>query len=146
MGTIINQRKTWDSKYIQTLANDLKQYDNGYSTQNLKYMSKLAKEFSKEEFSQQLADHLIPWSSIITIMQKFKYMSQFAKEFSKSEIRHQPGAQIPWRTIMTVILPKFKSHYEMLFYINSTYKNGWSRSMILNQIAMKSYERSLIEA
>jgi len=46
---------------------------------------------------------------------------------------------------MTVILPKSKSHYEMLFYINSTYKNGWSRSTILNQIAMKSYERSLIE-
>ena len=86
-------------------------------------MSKLAKEFSKEEFSQQLADHLIPWSSIITIMQKFKYMSQFAKEFSKSEIRHQPGAQIPWRTIIE-IMSKSKFHEEMLFYINETHKHG----------------------
>ena len=33
----------------------------------------------------------------------------------------------------------------MLWYINETYKNGWSRSMVLNQIAMKAYERSLIE-
>jgi predicted nuclease of restriction endonuclease-like (RecB) superfamily len=34
----------------------------------------------------------------------------------------------------------------MLFYINATHKNGWSRSMVLNQIEMKTYERSLIES
>ena len=32
----------------------------------------------------------------------------------------------------------------MIWYINQTHKNGWSRSMVLNQIAMKAYERSLI--
>ena len=110
MGTIINQRKTWDSKYIQTLANDLKEYGKGYSVQNL------------------------------------KYMSQFANEFTKNEISQQPVGQIPWGTLMTVILPKSKSHYEMLFYINATHKNGWSRSMVLNQIETKTYERSLIES
>ena len=108
IGTIINQRKTWGSKYIQNLANDLKEYGNSYSTRNLHYMSK------------------------------------FASVFSKNEIMHQPGAQIPWRTIIE-IMHKSKSHEEMLFYINETYKNGWSRSMVLNQIEMKAYERSLIE-
>ena len=73
-----------------------------------------------------------------------KYMSQFSKEFSESEIRQQPVAQIPWGTLITVIIPKSKSHEEMLWYINQTYKNSWSRSMVLNQIAMKAYERSLI--
>jgi predicted nuclease of restriction endonuclease-like (RecB) superfamily len=34
----------------------------------------------------------------------------------------------------------------MLFYINATHKKGWSRSMVLNQIKMKTYERSLIES
>ena len=109
IGTIINKRKTWGSKYIQNLANDLKEYGKGYSVQNL------------------------------------KYMSQFANEFTKNEISQQPVGQIPWGTLMTVILPKSKSHYEMLFYINATHKNGWSRSMVLNQIEMKTYERSLIE-
>ena len=109
IGTIINQRKTWGSKYIQNLANDLKEYGKGYSVQNL------------------------------------KRMSQFANEFTKNEISQQPVGQIPWGTLMTVILPKSKSHYEMLFYINATHKNGWSRSMVLNQIEMKTYERSLIE-
>ena len=31
------------------------------------------------------------------------------------------------------------------FYINETHKNAWSRSMVLNQIELKAYERSLIE-
>ena len=109
IGTIINKRKTWGSKYIERLSNDLKEYGKGYSTQNLKYMIKLAKEFSKEEFGQQLADKLIPWYTLIEIIYKSK------------------------------------SHEEMLWYINECHKNGWSRSMVLNQIAMKAYERSLIE-
>ena len=109
IGTIINKRKTWGSKYIERLSNDLKEYGKGYSTQNLKYMIKLAKEFSKEEFGQQLADKLIPWYTLIEIIYKSK------------------------------------SHKEMLWYINECHKNGWSRSMVLNQIAMKAYERSLIE-
>ena len=70
-------------------------------------------------------------------------MSQFAKEFSENEIRLQTVTQIPWGTLITVIMPKSKSHQEMLWYIKETHKNGWSRS-ILNQIAMKAYERSLI--
>ena len=72
-------------------------------------MVKFAKEFSIDEFSQQLADKLIPWYTLIEI------------------------------------LYKSKSHEEILWYINETHKNGWSRSIVLNQIATKAYERSLIE-
>ena len=109
IGTIINQRKTWGSKYIQNLANDLKEYGKGYSKQNL------------------------------------KYMSQFSSEFTFVEISQQPVGQIPWGTLVTVIIPKSKSHKEMLWYINATHKYGWSRAMVMNQIEMKAYERSLIE-
>ena len=109
IATIINQRKTWGSKYIQNLANDLKEYGKGYSVQNLKRMSQLARIFTNNEISSQVV------------------------------------SQIPWGTLMNTIIPKSKSHEEMLFYINETYKNGWSRSMVLNQIEMKAYERSLIE-
>ena len=108
IGTIINERKTWGSKYIQNLANDLKEYGRGYSHQNL------------------------------------KFMSQFAKEFSKDKIGLQVASQIPWFTIIRV-MSKSKSHDEVLFYINETHKHGWSRAMVLNQIEMKAYERSLIE-
>ena len=108
IGTIINERKTWGSKYIQNLANDLKDYGKGYSYEHLYRMSK------------------------------------FASEFDENEIVSQPATQIPWFTIIS-IMQKSKSHEEMLFYINETHKNAWSRSMVLNQIELKAYERSLIE-
>ena len=72
-------------------------------------------------------------------------MSQFAKEITNCEISQQPVGQISWSTLVTVIMAKSKSHAEMLWYINATYQNGWSRSMVLNQIEMKAYERSLIK-
>ena len=109
IGTIINQRKTWGSKYIERLSNDLKEYGKGYSRANL------------------------------------FYMQQFADEFTKNEIIQQAVGQIPWGTLTTVIMTKSKTHKEMLYYINATHKYGWSRSMVLNQIEMKAYERSLIE-
>ena len=108
IGTIINERKTWGSKYIQNLANDLKEYGKGYSYENLYRMSK------------------------------------FASEFDENEIVSQPATQIPWFTII-IIMQKSKSHEEMIFYINETHKNTWSRSMVLNQIELKAYERSLIK-
>ena len=108
IGTIINKRKTWGSKYIKNLANDLKEYGKGYSYDQL------------------------------------KRMAQFANEFTVQEIGAQPVPQIPWSTII-VIMQKSSSHEEMLWYINETYKNGWSRSMVLNQIALEAYDRSLIE-
>ena len=71
-------------------------------------------------------------------------MAQIANEYTHSELFSQAGIEIPWRTLVE-ITHKSKSHAEMLWYINETHKNGWSRSMVLNQIAMKAYERSLIE-
>ena len=108
IGAIINERKTWGSKYIQNLANDLKDYGKGYSCEQL------------------------------------KKMSRFAGEFANDEIGLQVATQIPWWTLIQII-SKSKSHEEMIFYINETHKNGWSRSMVLNQIELKAYERSLIE-
>ena len=40
--------------------------------------------------------------------EQLKKMSQFAKEFSENEIRLPPVTQIPWGTLITVILPKSK--------------------------------------
>ena len=108
IGTIINERKTWGSNYIQQLSNDLKEYGKGYSRANLYEMMKFADKFVKEEIIQQ------------------------------------PVGQIPWGTII-LIMQKAKSHEEMLYYMKETHKNGWSRSVLLNQIELKSYERSLIE-
>ena len=71
IGVIINKRKTWGSKYIQKLSEDLKEYGKGYSVTNLKRMMLFADYFSNNEISPQLVGQ-IPWGTIIEIMQKSK--------------------------------------------------------------------------
>ena len=107
IGTIINQRKVWGSKYIERLSNDLKGYGKGYSYDNL------------------------------------NYMRRFSFEFSYHEIFEQPARLIAWFTYV-IIMQKSHSHKEMLWYIEQTYKNKWSRSQVESQFKAKAYERYLI--
>ena len=53
IGTIINQRKEWGNKFIQRLADDLKDYGKGYSYEQLKKMSQFAHFFSGNEIRSQ---------------------------------------------------------------------------------------------
>ena len=108
IGTIINERKEWGNKYIQRLANDLKEYGRGYSFEQL------------------------------------NRMLRFASIFTENEIWSQPVTKIPWGTIVEIIF-KSSSKEEMLWYINQTYENRWSRRMVTEQFKAKAYERKLIE-
>ena len=92
-----------------------------------------------ERLSNDLKEYGAGYSST-----NLKRMAIFANKFSNSKISPQVGAQIPWRTLIEII-HKTNSHKEMLWYINQTHKNGWSRSMLLNQFKLKAYERNLIE-
>ena len=53
IGTIINKRKTWGSKYIERLSNDLKEYGRGYSYDQLKRMAQFASFFTLNEIRAQ---------------------------------------------------------------------------------------------
>ena len=108
IGTIINERKGWGDKYIQRLADDLKEFGNGYSYSQL------------------------------------KRMSRFANLFTVNEIGAPSVGQIPWSTIITII-EKSSFKEEMVWYINQTYENRWSRRMVVEQFRYKAYERKIIE-
>ena len=108
IGTIINERKEWGNKYIQRLAEDLKEYGRGYSYPQL------------------------------------KRMSYFAKVFTEYEIGSRAVIQIPWRSIIE-IMSKSSSKEEMLWYIDQTNKNKWSKEKVAEQFKTKAYERRLIE-
>lgn len=64
IGKVINEHKSWGSKFIDNLARDIRlSFPNvkGYSVRNLKYMAKLALTYPDEEFMQQVVAQ-IPWS------------------------------------------------------------------------------------
>lgn len=93
---------------IGTIINQRKTWGNKY----IQRLSEDLKEYGKGYSYDQL-----------------KRMSLFAKTFSEDEIRARPAPQIPWRTIIA-IMQKSSSKEEMLWYINQTYQNRWSRSAL----------------
>ena len=73
IGTVINQHKTWGSKFIENLAADIRlAFPNvkGYSVRNLKYMAKFAETYPDEEFVQQVVAQ-IPWGHTVVLLDKF---------------------------------------------------------------------------
>ena len=77
--------------------------------------------------------------------EQLKKMSQFAHCFTETEIRSQPVTQIPWSTLSRVIIQKATTKEEMLWYVNQTFKNRWSRSFVIKQFELQAYQRGLIE-
>ena len=120
---VVNSTMIMTYYEIGTIINQRKVWGN-------KYVERLSNDL-KEHGSGYSYDNL-------------NYMRKFAAEFSYYEIFEQPARLIPWFTLIK-IMTKSKHHDEMLWYINQTHKNGWSRSMVLNQFKLKAYERNLIE-
>lgn len=69
IGTIINKRKKWGNKYIQRLADDLREYGRGYSCEQLKRMARFSSLINEEEIGAQVVTQ-IPWGTIVLIMTK----------------------------------------------------------------------------
>ena len=75
---------------------------------------------------------------------QLKRMSKIAKLLTIDEIGPHPEDQIPWMTI-NAIVEKSSSKEEILWYMNQTRQNKWSRRVVIEQFKAKAYERKLIE-
>jgi predicted nuclease of restriction endonuclease-like (RecB) superfamily len=75
--------------------------------------------------------------------QNLWYMRQFYLNYRDNEKLQQLAGEISWTKNM-VILDKCKDYLEREFYIRMTKKFGWSRSILVNQIENKSYEKYLL--
>ena len=120
---VVNSAKIINNYEIGTIINERKVWGNKY----IERLSKDLKEYGDGYSKRNL-----------------EYMMQLANTFTFDEITKQGVSQIPWGSIVK-IMQKSKNHKEMIWYINQTFKNGWSRSVLLFQMDMKAYERSLIE-
>lgn len=74
IGKIINEHKSWGSKFIDGLSSDIRLSfpdAKGYSVRNLKYMAKFAQIYPDEEFVQQAVAQ-IPWGHTVVLLDKVK--------------------------------------------------------------------------
>ena len=120
---IVNSAMIINYYQIGTIINQRKEWGNNYV--------------------KRLANDLKEYGSGYSFDQLMK-MSQFAKIFTEEEILAQPVPKIPWGTIIKII-QKSSSKEEMLWYINQTYNNKWSRREVLQQFQLMAYERKQIE-
>ena len=120
---VVNSAMIMTYYKIGTIINERKEWGNKYVERLSKDLIEYGRGYSYEQL---------------------KRMSRFASIFAEHEIRSQPATQIPWMTII-VIISKSSSKEEMLWYINRTYENKWSRRMVIEQFRYKAYERKIIE-
>lgn len=121
----------WGSGFYRNLSADLRKAipsAKGFSETNLRY----AKYFFEM------------YSSLLNPPQAGAELQQHENEAFcpqlGDELREKLFA-IPWGHHKTLIDKMKDSPRKALFYINKTIENGWSRSMLLNHISARLYER-----
>ena len=72
-----------------------------------------------------------------------RYMQKFASEFDNDEFLQHDVAKLPWSSI-TTIMDQVKDKVQRKWYIKESIQNGWSRPIIIHQIASKLYERQAL--
>lgn len=123
------EQSGWGTQVIAQLSKDLSKAfpdDKGYSDRNLRNMKRFAREYPHFPFLQvplaQIQDNPIWQVPLAKLMEEGKDFVQI------------PLTQITWYHHISLI-PKVKDMSERAFYIMATAQEGWSRDVMLLQIA-----------
>lgn len=123
------KQEGWGKQVIEQLSKDLtSRYpdDRGYSIRNLRYMKRFASEYPDFPILQ------VPLAELkkLPILQAtLAELENEGKEFVQV-----PLAQISWYHHIS-LLSKVKDEADRAYYITETAQNGWSRDVMLMQIA-----------
>ncbi len=119
----------WGAEVVQRLSVDLRRKfpdDRGYSERNLNYMKTFAENYPAFPFLQ------VSLAKMENLPVRQVALAELKDE--RSEFVQVPLAQISWYHHISLI-SKVKNLAERAFYIMETARNGWSRDMMLTQIA-----------
>ena len=119
IGQLINEHKTWGSKFIENLAADIKLSfpdAKGYSVRNLKYMAKFALRFPDFEIVQAALAQFT-WYHHIALMDKVKtadehiwYAEQVSKNgWSRNVLVHQIESGLYARQVIANKISNFEN-------------------------------------
>lgn len=144
IGDALSQKKTdWGDKFIENLARDLKiEFPSvkGFSKRNLEQMRRWFDYHSTHVEIAQQAVTQIDFDSNFKIAQQaaaqLPELGQQAVDLSLNTLLFN----IPWGHNL-LIISKIKDPQEVYFYIIKTIQNGWSRSILQEQINSDLYNR-----
>lgn len=72
-----------------------------------------------------------------------RYVQKFAAEFDDDDFLQHDVAKLPWSSL-TTIMDQVKDKEQRKWYIMESVQNGWTRPVIVHQIASKLYERQAL--
>jgi len=119
IGSVINEHKTWGSKFIDNLSKDIKLAfpdATGYSVRNLKYMSKFAELYPDTEIVQAVLAQ-ITWYHNIALMDKIHecdiaiwYAQQVIQNgWSRNVLVHQIESRLYERQVLADKITNFEN-------------------------------------
>ena len=137
----------WGESVIDGLSADLQDAfprTSGFSPRNLRDMKRFYLAYSDESIWRQpvakLAQSLASDGNQIWP----QAVAKLDEHFGTTDMLRQLIAQVPWGH-HRLILDKMSDPSARLYYLRATAQLGWSRSVLLNQIKARAYERAVKE-
>ncbi len=132
----------WGKSVVEQLSLDLTAQLGGeisWSTRNLWFMRQLV-----HDYTTQIQKHTeqVKRNQIGSVLHLLPILKQPASELDIQFVK-QLASQIPWHHNV-LILQKVKTLEARLFYIQTTIKNRYSRSVLLLQISSNAFENYLL--
>lgn len=144
-GIVEKQEKLgWGESVIEQLSGDLRRAfpeTKGFSPRNLRDMKRLFSAYSSAGIWRQ------PVANLPAMEMPASNRRQVVAKLNEAEViekLRQLVAEIPWGHNL-LILNKLSEPKERLYYLYTSARCGWTRSVLLNQIKADAYRRSLTE-
>lgn len=123
------KQQGWGANVINRLSKDLSEHfpdDRGYSARNLRNMKRFAECYTDFPIWQ------VPLAKLRLLPVSQATLAQLSKD--NAEFVQVPLAQIDWYHHIS-LMSKVKDDAERAFYIMEAAQNGWSRDVMMLQIA-----------
>lgn len=129
----------WGAGVVKQFALDMRETfpdSTGFSYTNVKYMKRWYNFYNEQVIKGQQAADLIPNEK------GQRTVDQFGKGQQIADLLEMPDVfgRVPWYHHVEII-EHCNSLDEALFYINKVAKEGWSRSMLENQLETHLFQR-----
>ena len=137
----------WGESVIDRLSTDLQDAfprTTGFSPRNMRDMKRFYLAYSDESIWRQLVAKLSKGISLDNNQNWRQAVANLDESPATIDFLRQLLAQVPWGQHL-LILNTLTDPAARLFYLHATAQLGWSRSVLLNQIKARAYERAVKE-
>ena len=136
------KESNWGENFLESVSRELKRSFpamSGFSTDNIRFMKRMYLFYNHENIADDL-NTVVPGKSAQVVQQTNEVIIAQAVQHLQEDELLALLSSIPWGH-HTTILRKIKEVDKALFYVNQTFANNWSRSVLEYQIETDLYGR-----